>query len=224
MTGRHKLILGTAAVLLPTLTIGLPVLAVRLIGPERSDAAVAWLNTHTPNPPTAISPHVHPVGVLIPPFSLTDQLNRPVTADSLRGRVWVASFFLSRCSGACPMTSAKMAKLQREIRDPRVVLASFSMDPGHDTPEVLREYAGRFGADPERWHLLTGDRGQIVNLVAALGLADGQAGVRSPADMIHSDQFVLVDASGHSRGTYSSSDPGAMEHLARDAEGIAGEK
>lgn len=74
-------------------------------------------------------------------------------------------FFYSSCPDVCPLQSARMAHLQRDLADqPDVRLVSISVDPEHDTPEVLRDYAQRFGADPERWLFLTGDKVAIHRL------------------------------------------------------------
>jgi protein SCO1 len=210
---KRKALLVLIAFVMAALVFGLPLLAVLCLGAERSDALGKWLNAH------AQPRHDHSIGREVPNFSLTDQESRPVTRDSLKGRVWVASFFLSRCAGTCPMTSAKMASLQERIRDPGVILVSFSMDPENDTPAVLKEYASRFRADAARWHMLTGEHAQITSIVDGLGLAEGSG--QQPKDMIHSDRFVLVDREGNTRGDYDSNDPAAMDHLAEDATELA---
>jgi protein SCO1/2 len=210
---RRKLVFAAAAFAMPLLVLGLPLVAALCIGADRADAVAAWLNRHSGH---GRSPTV---GTRLPPFALVDQSGAPVTSDSLKGHVFVASFFLSRCAGTCPMTSAKMAKLQQAITDPRVKLVSFSMDPERDTPAVLAEYAKKFDADAARWHMLTGDREQVVRVVDGLGLAivSGQR----PTDMIHSDRFVLVDADGAARGFYDSGQDGDMTRLASHAAALA---
>ena len=210
---KRKPLLLLTALCLPLLAFALPVLAALLIGPARADAVVAWLGRNS------FRPHQHRVGVPVPPFALIDQQGRTVTRETLRGRVWVASFFLSRCAGPCPMTSAKMAGLQQRVADQDVTLVSFSMDPDRDTPEVLRGYAEQFAADPARWHMLTGDRGQILGVVDAFGLAARQG--QAAAEMIHSDCFVLVDADGRARDYYDSGNPRHMDRLAAAAAALA---
>src|SRR5438105_12473470 len=92
-------------------------------------------------------------------FALTERSERPVTRADLLGKVWVAAFGFTRCTGPCPQVSGTMARLQAELAgQPDLRLVSFSVDPDHVTPGVLREYAQRFGADPQRWLYLTGPR------------------------------------------------------------------
>ena len=101
----------------------------------------------------------------VPDFALIERSERHVTRASLEGLVWVTNFFYTNCPDVCPLQSARMARLQRDFADQRDVRpVSISVDPEHDTPEILREYAQRFGADPERWLFLTGDKAAIHRL------------------------------------------------------------
>ncbi len=101
----------------------------------------------------------------VPDFSLIERSERRVTRASLAKLVWVTNFFYTNCPDVCPLQSARMARLQRDFADQRDVrLVSISVDPKHDTPEILRGYAQRFGADPERWLFLTGDKTAIHRL------------------------------------------------------------
>jgi cytochrome oxidase Cu insertion factor (SCO1/SenC/PrrC family) len=153
----------------------------------------------------------------VPPFALVDQNGNPVTRESLRGRPWVAAFIFTRCpTGVCPMMAARLGKLQDAI-DPRVRLVSFSVDPERDTPEVLRRYAASFGADGERWSLLTGDKATIYAVADAMKVAVMPAPTpERPDDITHSDRFILVDADGKVRQTYRSNDEDAMAKLQQD--------
>ncbi len=102
---------------------------------------------------------------MVPEFTLIERSERRVTRNDLLGRVWVVNFFYASCLDTCPLQSTEMADLQRDLADaPEVRLVSISVDPEHDTPEILRAYSQRFGADPERWLFLTGDKGAIVRL------------------------------------------------------------
>src|SRR5207249_82727 len=91
------------------------------------------------------------------PFSLIERSGQTVEHSDLLGKVWVAGFVFTRCSGSCPQISATMARLQKELAgQPDVVLVSFTVDPEYDTSKVLREYAESYQADPKRWLFLTG--------------------------------------------------------------------
>ena len=161
-----------------------------------------------------------PVLGTVPAFTLTADDGRAVSADDLRGQVWIADFIFTRCPSQCPMLTANMAKVQKALpADPAGVvrLVSFSVDPGYDTPEVLRAYGERFGADTTRWAFLTGDRAALYTLIRdgfhlAVGEAPDSAGM-----ITHSDRFILVDRDLRIRGYYSGSDPEGHARLVRDA-------
>lgn len=101
----------------------------------------------------------------LPDFSLIERSGRHVALADLRGKVWIANFIYTHCTDTCPLQSARMAKLQDDFvgeRDLRFV--SITVDPMRDTPKVLGEYATRFGADPDRWLFLTGEKQAIYAL------------------------------------------------------------
>lgn len=102
---------------------------------------------------------------VVPEFTLTERSERSVTRNDLLGRVWVVNFFYASCLDTCSLQSAEMVSLQRDVVDALDVrLLSISVDPEHDTPEVLRGYAQRLEADSERWLFLTGDKAEIIRL------------------------------------------------------------
>jgi cytochrome oxidase Cu insertion factor (SCO1/SenC/PrrC family) len=140
-------------------------------------------------------------------FSLINQEGRTVTGADLRGKVWVASFLFTRCCSGCPQVSANLAQLQHDLADQDgVVLVSFSVDPDHDTPAVLKAYAESHGADPQRWWLLTGEREPLYKLIQEsfhLGVEENQGAVRTPGNEVtHSTRLVLVDRQGRIRGYF----------------------
>jgi len=159
-----------------------------------------------------------PVLGTLPSFTLTEQSGTPLTADDLAGRVWVADFVFTRCPDFCPALTARMAGLQRQLPGgpDAVRLVSFSVDPAHDTPEVLREYADRAGAG-DTWVFATGSRDAVLGLLRdgfKVAWAD-DGPVTSP--ITHSDRFVLVDRALRIRGYYHGTDPDDVARLARDA-------
>lgn len=140
-------------------------------------------------------------------FRLTERSGRTVTRADLEGQVWVAAFVFTRCKGHCLQLSATMARLQKDFANqPDVRLVSFSVDPEADTPEVLREYADRFGADPERWLFLTGKEDEVYHLIQKsfhLPVEQNQGAARTPGnEVLHSPRLVLVDQRGHIRGYF----------------------
>lgn len=102
-----------------------------------------------------------------PDFSLTERNGETVTLESLRGKVWVAAFVLTRCpDGACPQVARTLQRLQKDFAGRRdVLLVAFTVDPERDDPEELARYAKAFDADAERWLFLTGSEGQIEELL-----------------------------------------------------------
>jgi cytochrome oxidase Cu insertion factor (SCO1/SenC/PrrC family) len=101
----------------------------------------------------------------LPDFSLVERSGRRVTLAELRGKVWIANFIYTHCTDTCPLQSARMARLQEGFAGERDLrLVSITVDPVRDTPAVLAKYATRFGADPDRWLFLTGEKQAIYAL------------------------------------------------------------
>lgn len=163
-----------------------------------------------------------------PPFLLTDQDGVEFDSGSLRGKVWVADFIFTRCTDMCPMLSKEMAKLQGTLRnDPlllEVRLVSFSVDPEHDRPAVLAEYAKRYDAETSHWTFATGSRDEIWELsVDGFKLAVGEDPGNVGQPLFHSDRFVLVDRGGRIRGYYSAMDSNVLVRLVADLRSVAEE-
>lgn len=157
----------------------------------------------------------------LPDFALTSQTHQRVTSADLRGRAWVADFIFTRCAGICPVMTAQMARL-RERLPGDVRLVSFTVDPRHDTPDVLAEYARPFKPG-ERWLFLTGAQSELYRLsvegfkLEAMELPAGQREAGGDGPFLHSSRFVLVDGRARVVGYYDSADTEALERLVRDA-------
>jgi protein SCO1 len=176
----------------------------------------------------------------VPDFVLTERSGRQVSRADLLGKVWIVDFFYTECPDTCPLQSANMARLQEDFaQEPVVRLVSISVDPEHDTPEVLSEYAARFGADPRRWIFLTGSKDAIYRLategfhlgvvdrgeqtrretgerLAWLGRASAWAHPIPNADrkpVLHSSRFMLVDRQAQIRGYYQGTDWESLDRL-----------
>jgi protein SCO1 len=134
----------------------------------------------------------------------------------------VADFIFTRCPDVCPVLTARMRDLQKTLDANRadVTLVSISVDPGHDTPEILRDYATQHGAGPG-WHFVTGPRDALAALLRdGFHVAFADDGPET-GPITHSDRFVLVDADLRIRGYYHGSDPADLERLADDARHLA---
>ncbi len=152
-----------------------------------------------------------PVLRQLPRFELLDASGKPFGTDELRGHVYVASFFFTRCRSICPALMKQMARLQARYREDGldgIRLVSITVDPQHDTPERLREAEASYGVDPARWTLLTGAQSRIRELAKdgfQVAVGDGDS------DVAHSGKLILVDANGGLRGLYGSDDVGLDE-------------
>jgi protein SCO1/2 len=171
--------------------------------------AIRPLLRHIPEPP--------PVTGQVPEFSLVDSDGKAFGSAELKGQVYIASFFFTSCRSICPVIMHGMAKLQagfdeRGIKGIRLV--SISVDPEHDTPEVLRAYGKDLGVKPERWTLLTGDPEKIRAVVVDGFKTPLEAAPQTPASPIeiaHTGKVVLVDGSGGIRGYYATDEMGLDE-------------
>lgn len=182
----------------------------------------------------------------VPDFELTERSGRRIILADLRGRVWIANFMYTNCTETCPLQSAHLARLQAEFAgEPDLRLVSITVDPKHDTPAVLAEYAGRYRADPERWLFLTGPKDAISRLAvegfhlgvvgpssalpALLGRLLGPASAWAHTEdasgpIMHSSRFVLVDRAAWIRGYFDSSDPVALERLRHSVSALLRER
>ena len=153
-------------------------------------------------------------------FTLTDQDNRPLSSKELRGRPYIAAFIFTTCGDVCPRMTSRMVELQPKL-PPAVQLVSFTVNPEHDTPEVLKQYAKDWKADDSRWHFLTGPSDRIYDAAAGMKIAAKPAEGTNP--IIHSERLILVDAEGNVRGTYLSTEDEAVKKLIGDARAVAKE-
>jgi cytochrome oxidase Cu insertion factor (SCO1/SenC/PrrC family) len=172
---------------------------------------------------------------LVPDFRLTERGGSTVTLADLRGKVWVANFIYTECTETCPLQSLQVQRLQEEFAGARDIrFVSITVDPSHDTPEVLRRYADRHGADPERWLFLTGPKPAIHALAKdgfKLGVSDASPAARSGVSgwplgpgpafashgsgglILHSSRFVLVDRPARIRAYHRTDDPDSLARL-----------
>lgn len=161
-----------------------------------------------------------------PKFQLTDQKGNVFTSESLAGHVWVADFIFTRCAGPCPLMTQNMKNVHDEFSDAEGLrFVSITVDPEHDTPDVLRKYARRFKADSERWFFLTGDRETIFDLsVKGFKLAAAPAEDASDPShpIVHSQRYVLVDGEGNIRRYYNGLETADQDALRRDLRRLLG--
>lgn len=137
------------------------------------------------------------------PFSLTDQNGNAFSEKNLIDKIYIANFFFSRCPDVCKKVHVSMDSLLRVFKiHPEIKFISFTVDPGFDTPVVLKAYAANRHADTTRWFFLTGDKTQIYNLAHKSYLLNATTDQLDSSDYIHSQLLVLIDANHHIRGYY----------------------
>lgn len=155
-------------------------------------------------------------------FSLLNQDSKALRADVLRGNVWVAAFFFTRCPTICPRITRRMRELQvaAKAKHQAIDLVSFSVDPENDTPPALLAYARRFDADLAHWSFVTGEL-EVVKHTVVDGFKLALDGKADPAaengGIIHGSHLVLVDRSLTIRGYYRTDDDAEMRRLLEDA-------
>lgn len=129
-------------------------------------------------------------------FELTERSGKPIKSEDLKGQPYVVSFFFARCPSICVQQNQIIKELQDEFEGQGVRFVAISVDPENDSPEVLREYAARFGADDDQWLFMTGDLTYIRRI--------GGEVFRQPVDkQFHTERFVLVDPNGEIEGFYN---------------------
>ncbi len=157
----------------------------------------------------------------VPAFSFTNQNGETVTNDSYAGKVYVAEFFFTTCPSICPIMNRNMVKVQNEFYgNPNLGIASFTIDPAYDTPEVLNDYAESYQITNPNWHLLTGDKEDIYKLanegfnlyVAEAPNVDG--------GFEHSGFFALIDQEGKIRSRLDENGNPIIYYDGLEAEGI----
>jgi protein SCO1 len=152
-------------------------------------------------------------------FQLTNQFGKLVTLADLRGHVWIADIFFTRCPGPCLKMSRQMKDLQNALpADSNARLVSITTDTRFDLPEILNKYSQQFGADSNRWIFLTGTQQEMLKLASnSLKLASIEKKPEeqeSPLDLfVHSTIFVVVDKQGRLRGIFETTGEQAEPRL-----------
>lgn len=150
-------------------------------------------------------------------FSLLNQNGQTITHNDYDNHIYVADFFFTTCPSICPIMTDNMVYLQSLLDAfPEVKLLSFSVTPEIDSVAVLKEYAIQKGVNDQRWNLLTGDKKAIYDLARKSYLVVQEDGDGGPHDMIHTENFVLVDNQRRIRGYYDGTVREDMEKILSD--------
>ncbi|MFD0834600.1 SCO family protein [Mariniflexile aquimaris] len=158
-------------------------------------------------------------------FSLINQNGKTITQNDYKGKIYVADFFFTTCLTICPIMTNHMAEIQKElINDNEVLLLSHSVTPEIDSVAQLKKYALEKGVIDAKWNLVTGDKKQIYELARKSYLAVKDDGDGGPFDMIHTENFMLIDKKRQIRGFYDGTNAEDIERLLDDIKILKQEK
>lgn len=187
----------------------LPVYQPAMVTPELVDESIQYVKKyHT-----------------IAPFSMVNQNGENISEKDYENTIYVADFFFTTCPSICPIMTKNMCALQESLADfPQVKLLSFSVTPEIDSVAQLKRYALKNKVDDSRWNLVTGNKKEIYQLARKSYLVVKDDGDGGPFDMIHTENFVLVDTQNRIRGFYDGTQRAAMDDILRDIKVLVDEK
>lgn len=179
----------------------LPVFTPRDVNPELVDTTVQHIGYN----------HI------IADFAFTNQNGKLVTQKDYENKIYVADFFFTTCPTICPKMTDNMVWLQNQIKDnPKVKLLSHSVTPDIDTPEVLKKYALEKGVIDSKWNLVTGNKKDIYYIARKSYLVVKTGKPEELYDMVHTENFVLVDQKRRIRGFYDGTNLDEVKRLLED--------
>lgn len=179
----------------------LPIYQPSMVNPELVDSTLVYVKKyHT-----------------IADFELVNQNGDTITQETYSDKIYIADFFFTTCPTICPVMTANMADIQEVIRDDdEVLLLSHSVTPEIDSVQQLKKYALEKGVIDSKWNLVTGSKKQIYELARKSYLAVLTDGDGGPYDMIHTENFILVDKERRIRGFYDGTNPDEIAELLED--------
>ncbi len=151
-------------------------------------------------------------------FELTNQNGQKITQEFYRNKIYVADFFFTTCQDICPIMTKNMYKLQEELKgDNDILFLSHTVIPEVDTEQQLKKYSIENKVNDSKWNLVTGDKKQIYDLArkSYLAVEDTEYG---EFDMIHTENFMLIDKERQIRGFYDGTNDLEIEKLLKDIE------
>ena len=154
----------------------------------------------------------------IPEFTLINQEGDTITQKTFDNKIYVTDFFFTTCPGICPKMTESMSDLADYFKeDNEILLLSHSVTPKIDSVSVLKEYANYRDIDPEKWHLVTGDRDLIYDLGRNYYFVEESLGIEKDInDFLHTENFLLIDKRKHIRGIYNGLFKSSIKQLIND--------
>jgi len=179
----------------------LPIYNPSMVNPELVDSTVQYISKY----------HA------IADFSFINQNGKIITQKDYEGKIYVADFFFTTCGSICPKMTTNLVEIQKAfINNPKVMLLSHTVFPETDSVAVLKEYAIKNGVIDSKWNLVTGDKKQIYSMARMSYLAVKLGKPEELYDMVHTENFVLVDSKRRVRGFYDGTKKEDIERLIED--------
>ena len=158
-------------------------------------------------------------------FKLINQNKDTVSDKTVAGKIYVADFFFATCQSICPQMSTQLIRVQETFKsDNDFLILSHSVNPRHDTAEVLFSYAGKYGAIKNKWHFLTGSKKIIYGLAKDDYYVNALEDDGTPEGFLHSELFLLIDKEKRIRGMYDGTDSVQVNKLIEDIKLLKTEK
>jgi protein SCO1 len=150
-------------------------------------------------------------------FSFTNQNGKTITQKDYEGKIYVADFFFTTCGSICPKMTTNLVDVQKAIQNnPKVMLLSHTVFPETDSVPALKAYAEKYGVIDAKWNLVTGDKKDIYTMARKSYLAVKMGRPDQLYDMVHTENFVLVDQKRRVRGFYDGTKKEDVERLIED--------
>ncbi|PWA06580.1 SCO family protein [Flavobacterium psychrotolerans] len=158
-------------------------------------------------------------------FSFTNQNGKIVTQKDYEGKIYVADFFFTTCGSICPKMTTNLVEVQKAfLNNPKVMLLSHSVLPNVDDVAKLKEYAIKNKVNDTKWNLVTGDKKEIYRMARKSYLAVKQGSPNELYDMVHTENFVLVDTKRRVRGFYDGTKKEEIQRLIVDINWLCEDK
>lgn len=150
-------------------------------------------------------------------FSFVNQNGKTITQKDYEGKIYVADFFFTTCGSICPKMTTNLAEVQKAVlNNPKVMLLSHTVFPETDSVSVLKDYAIKNGVVDSKWNLVTGDKKEIYTMARKSYLAVKLGRPDQLYDMVHTENFVLVDQKRRVRGFYDGTKKEDIQRLIED--------
>lgn len=157
-------------------------------------------------------------------FSFINQNGDTITQKNYEGKIYVADFFFTTCGSICPKMSTNLVEVQKAVlNNPKVMLLSHTVFPEVDSVSVLKAYAIKYGVVDSKWNLVTGDKKEIYTMARKSYLAVKLGRLDQLYDMVHTENFVLVDQKRRVRGFYDGTNKEDVKRLLEDIEFLSQE-